>query len=160
MKRQEQILVNYLKEHKLTIALAESITCGLATHKLGSISGTSDVLAGSIICYSPEVKTSLLKIKKNFIERHTAESTIVTNELAKQLSKIIKADIHAAITGLASPGGSETKSKPVGTVFFSFLYRRKIYKMEKRFLGSPLEIKEKACDQLFKFITTQLKQNG
>jgi nicotinamide-nucleotide amidase len=160
VKRPEEILVNYLKEHKLTIALAESVTCGLATHKLGSIIGTSEVLMGSIICYSQDVKIGLLEIKRTLIETHTAESLIVTNELAKQLGKIIKADIHAAITGLASPGGSETKSKPVGTVFFSFLYKRKMHKMEKRFSGSPPEIKEKACDQLFKFITATLKQNG
>jgi len=156
VKRHEQILVNYLKEHKLTIAFAESITCGLVTHKFGTISGTSDVLSGSIICYNKNVKTGLLKIKESLINKHTAESQIVTDELARQLSKIIAADIHAAVTGLASSGGSETRSKPVGTVFFSFLYRRKIYKKKTKFNGSPLQIKEKACRQLFKFITTRL----
>ncbi len=43
----------------------------------------------------------------------------VTTALAKNLPKLIKADIHVAITGLASAGGTETKDKPVGTIFFA-----------------------------------------
>ncbi len=159
MKRAEQILANFLKENKLTIALAESMTCGLAAHKLGTISGTSDILEGSIICYSEHVKTGLLKIKKQLLDKHTAESQIVTDGLALNLSKIITADIHAAITGLAAPGGSESRSKPVGTVFYSVLYKKRLYRMKKKFNGSPLTIKEKACDHLFKFITKTLKGN-
>jgi len=44
MKRAEQILANFLKENGLTISFAESITCGLASHKLGSVSGTSEAM--------------------------------------------------------------------------------------------------------------------
>jgi nicotinamide-nucleotide amidase len=157
MKRAEQVLANFLKERKFTIAFAESMTCGMIAHKLGTISGTSDILAGSIVCYSEDVKTGLLKIKKQLIAKHTAESQKVTDALALNLSKIIQADIHSAVTGLAAPGGSETKSKPVGTVFYSVLFKRRLFRMKIKFNGSPLEIKEKACEQLFKFIMKSLK---
>jgi nicotinamide-nucleotide amidase len=157
MKRPEQILANFLKENKLTIAFAESITCGLAANKLGTINGTSDILSGSIVCYSEEVKIKLLGVDKNLIEKDTAESQTVTDAMALNLSKLIPADIHAATTGLAAPGGSETKSKPVGTVFYSVRFKNKLYKMNKRFYGSPLQVKEKACSELFKFITRKIK---
>ena len=81
----------------------------------------------------------------------------MTDLLANNLCKIIPADICAAITGLAAPGGSETKIKPVGTVFYSFVFRRKMLKQRKYFKGSPLEIRKKACDYLFKFIIQELK---
>lgn len=158
MKRPEQLLATFLKNNNLTIALAESMTCGLAAHKLGSISGTSDVLAGSIVCYSKNVKTDLLEVSKKLIKKYSLESQQVTNALALNLSKTIRADVHAALTGLAASGGSETKSKPVGTVFYSFLFRGKLYKMKKKFNGSPLEIKEKACGYLFKTVVGQLKK--
>src|SRR6185436_17785343 len=104
MKRPEQILANTLKEKKLTIAFAESMTCGLAAHKLGTIRDTSDVFVGSVICYNENVKTNILKVSKKLIRKHTAESQKVTDALALNLCKIIKADIHAAITGLAAAG--------------------------------------------------------
>jgi|SRR6185436_6630629 len=160
MKRAEQILVNFLKENNLTIALAESMTCGLAAHKLGTISGTSDVLKGSVVCYSENVKTGLLKIKKQLIDKHTAESQKVTDALVLNLSKIITANIHGAVTGLASAGGSETRSKPVGTVFYSLLYKKRLYRMKMKFNGSPLKIKEKSCEHFFKFITKTLRSTN
>src|SRR4051812_1141379 len=105
MKRPEQVLANFLKENKLIIAFAESITCGLAAHKLGTISDTSDILTGSIVCYSESAKINLLGVKKKIIDKHTAESQKVTDALALNLSKILTAHIHAAITGFAAAGG-------------------------------------------------------
>jgi nicotinamide-nucleotide amidase len=149
-------LINKLKERKLTLAIAESMTCGMASDKLSSCKGVSDVLKGSIICYSPEVKMGLMSVKKSMIDKCTCESMEVTEALTKKLSKLIKADIHASITGLASPGGSETKNKPVGTVFFSMKYKRKMFKMKKTLRGSPLEIKKRACIYLYDFISKNI----
>jgi nicotinamide-nucleotide amidase len=157
MKRPEQLLSDFLKENNLTIAFAESMTCGLIAHKLGTISGTADILRGCIVCYSEKVKTDLVKVKQNLIEQYTAESQQVTDALALNLRKLIPAHIHVAITGLAAEGGSETKSKPVGTVFYSILFKDKLHKTKKQFMGSPLEIKEKACAELFKLIIKKIK---
>jgi len=95
----------------------------------------------------------LLNVKKQLIQKFTSESQEVMDAIAINLSKLIKAYIHAAVTGLASAGGSKTKAKPVGTVYYSFLFRGKLFKTKKRFYGSPLEIKDKACEFYFKFIT-------
>jgi nicotinamide-nucleotide amidase len=145
-------LIGQLKEKKLTLALAESMTCGMAAYKLSGTKGVSDVLKGSIVCYTPEVKQSLMKIPQSLIEKYTCESMQVTEALVNKLAKLIPADIHAAITGLASSGGSETKQKPVGTVFFCVRYKNKIHKLKKRFTGNPGKIKEKACRVLYNFI--------
>jgi nicotinamide-nucleotide amidase len=157
MKRPSQILAEFLKKKRLTIAFAESITCGLAAHQLGTVSGTSDFFMGSIICYDESVKTSLLNIGETFLKKYSAESQEVTDALSKNLKQLIDADIHAAITGLASPGGSESTTKPVGTVFYSIYFKNRIYRMRKKFNGSPLIIKKKACDALYKFIVNKLK---
>lgn len=154
MQRPAQRLARTLKERSLTLALAESITCGLISHKIGSVSNTSEVFLGCIVCYDEKVKTNLLKVSKKLIEKHTAESAEVTVELARKLSKLIKADICAAVTGLASPGGSEAPSKLVGTVFFAVAYKRKIHSLQKRFYGRPLEVKKKAAKELFNFISS------
>ena len=156
MKRITNRLIKFLLEEKLTIAFAESMSCGLVTHQLNTVKGTSEVLEGSVICYSEDVKIKLLKVPESLIERYSAESQEVTDALAKNLKKIINADLHAAITGLAAPGGSECKTKPVGTVFYSLLYKNKLYSERKTFRGSPLEIKKKACENFYKFIYREI----
>jgi nicotinamide-nucleotide amidase len=140
----------------LTVAFSESVTCGMAAEKLSACKGASDVLKGAVVCYSPEVKTGLLKIPEQVILKHTCESQKVTDLLAKNLSNVIKADIYAALTGLASAGGTENKDKPVGTIFFSVIYKNKRYSERKRFRGSPSEIREKACFALYKLIGSKI----
>jgi nicotinamide-nucleotide amidase len=156
MNKKITAFIKKLKKKKLKLALAESVTCGMATEKLATAIGTSDVLAGSIVCYSPEVKTDLLKVPKKVIDAYTCESMEVTKILTTRLSKLIKADIHAAITGLASEGGSETKDKPVGTIFFCVRYKKKVYQDKKVFRGSPLEIRLRATMHLYEFILTSI----
>lgn len=156
MHRTANRLIKALIEKKLTLALAESMTCGLAAHQLSTNKGTADVFKGSIVCYNTEVKRHLLGIPQLKIDRYTAESAEVTGLLVKHLPRLISADIYAAITGLASPGGSETKTKPVGTVFFCFKKGNRIYHHRKVFRGTPLEIRKKACDELYKFILSRI----
>lgn len=152
MNKDVNEFIKLLQDNNLTLALAESITCGLAAQKLATCKGTSDVLKGAIVCYSPEVKKELMQIPEKTIKKYTCESMQVTKLLASNLQKLIKADIYAALTGLASPGGSETKEKPVGTVFFCVRHKQKTYTERKIFRGSPLEIRTKACMELYAMI--------
>ena len=110
------------------------------------------MLAGSIVCYTPEVKTTLMRVDKKLIDRYSCESKQVTEALISGLQKLIRADIYAAITGLASEGGSETTAKPVGTVFFCIRYKRKTYNHRMVFKGSPLTIRELAAAALYGYI--------
>jgi nicotinamide-nucleotide amidase len=161
MHRKANQLIKKLKEKNCSLALAESMTCGLAAHTLSGCPGVSDVFVGSIVCYSPEAKKGLLHVPESCIEKYTCESRQVTEILAKKLPQILEADIYAAITGLAAPGGSETKEKPVGTTFLSVYHNRKIYNERKRFRGSPLQIRKKACEALYDLILDRIdKQNS
>ena len=158
MERPTTKLVKLLAERELTLALAESMTCGLAAHQLSTAFGTSEVFKGSIVCYSPEMKCQTLGVRPGLIRKHTAESQQVTDALSGSLKKHIRADLYAAITGLASPGGSETGSKPVGTVFYSVRFRNRIYREKKLFRGGPTEIRKKACEALYLFIVSILEK--
>src|ERR1044071_8207943 len=91
--------VKVLREKKLRLALAESMTGGMVAEEIAACQGASEVLAGSIVCYTPEVKTGLMRIPKKLVEQFTCESAQVTEALARQLEKLIDADVHAAITG-------------------------------------------------------------
>lgn len=152
MKRMTNRLVKTLQERGLTLALGESVTCGLAAHQLNTVKGTMNVLKGSLVCYHPETKTGLLGISKRLIDTYTAESRQVTEAIATRLPRLFNAEIYAAITGLAAVGGSETKSKPVGTVFMAVRYKGKTHHQKKHFANSPLQVRKNACGALYRFI--------
>lgn len=156
MKRRANEFIKKMRAEKLTIALAESITCGLTANKLSSCVGVSEVFTASLVCYTPEAKMQLLGVKKTTIDVHTCESPEVTKQMACSLPKLIKADMYAAITGLASSDGSETTEKPVGTTFYCILYKGKIFEFRKVFRGTPLEIKKKASIGLYEIILKEV----
>ena len=127
------------------------------THQLSTSKGTAAILLGGIVCYNEEIKTQLLKVSPQLIQRYTAESQQVTNALAKGLYQIMPADICAAVTGLASTGGTEKSTLPAGTVFFSVFYRNRLHVLCKRFKGSPLQIRKKSCEAMYRFIIRIIK---
>jgi nicotinamide-nucleotide amidase len=145
-------VVKTLMERNLTIALAESITAGLATAKLAVYQGVNEMLVGGVVCYSETVKTDLMEVKPKLIEKYTAESQEVTDQLALHLPHVMKANIYAAITGLACEGGSETPEKPVGTVFFSVLMKGELHKRRVVLKGTPSEVRDQACEELYGFV--------
>ena len=150
------LFIRTLREKQLKLALAESMTCGLAAHLLAGVPGTSEVLAGSVVCYTPDVKAALMGVPETMIGRYSCESMEVTEALAKKLPKLIRADVYAAITGLASGGGSETTDKPVGSVFLVVCYKRKLFRQKKVFRGTPLTIRKKACYELYRMILEKI----
>jgi nicotinamide-nucleotide amidase len=150
-------LVKKLQEKKLTLALGESVTCGMAAHQLNTVKGTEDVFMGSFVCYHPDTKIRTLHIPRKTIKKYTCESRQVTDAVAKSLSRFFNADIYAAITGLANAGGSESKTKPVGTIFISALYKNKMYRKRKIFKGTPMNIKKRACETLFTLLLNIIK---
>lgn len=130
-----------LTKNKLTIACVESATAGQLSAAFSLSEQSGDFLKGGLACYDACVKEELLKVDTKLLEAFTPESAEVTFAITVGLMAIIKADIHIGITGLTRPGGSETKEKPVGTMFFcGMLGKNKIFEDRKVFNGSQEEI--------------------
>jgi nicotinamide-nucleotide amidase len=147
--------VKLLLKKKIKLAFAESVTCGMVAHELCTVKGTSEILMGSIVCYHPEVKTCLLDVPKKLIKKYSPESAEVTKALAKNLANKIEADFYGAITGVAV---DDPKAKhPTGTIFLCVYDGKKCYKEKKLFRGSPLTIRKKACDAMFKMIAKRVR---
>ena len=148
--------VKLVQKNKIRLAFAESVTCGLVASELCTTKGTSDVLAGSIVCYDPEVKKKLLGVPGRLIRKHSAESEKVTRKLAKNLADLIHADIYAAVTGLAAD--DDDAKHPAGTIFICVYDGKKCFSEKKLFRGTPLEIRKKACLAVFRLISERLKK--
>lgn len=117
-KTMEEVVKDALLMQKKTIALAESCTGGLVTSCLTDISGASDYLLGSVVCYSNAVKEKQLGVSADTLMTHGAVSEPTARQMAEGIKKLIGSDLGVGITGLAGPGGG-TEDKPIGTVYIA-----------------------------------------
>jgi len=147
-----------LAEKKLTIAFAESATAGWLCSEFALAPESGQTLMGGIVCYDADIKKYLLKIPADFIEKYTPESAEVTEELAKRLQNFIRADIHVAVTGLTTPGGSETAEKPVGTMFIHLLIKNRSVPIRIECNGSAEDIIHQTVDCVAQKLMEELSQ--
>ena len=115
----EYSISKLLINKKNTIAIAESCTGGLLSHKLTSISGSSKYFLGSIVCYHNNIKKSKLNISQKKLDTYGAVSEEVVKDMAKNIRNKYNSSIGVATSGIAGPSGG-TKKKPVGTVFIAY----------------------------------------
>ena len=126
---------------KLTIAFAESATAGRLSAEFSMIDNAGEFLKGGIACYDACIKEDLLHVDHLLIETYTPESMEVTRAISLGLAKLIPADISVGITGLTTPGGSETGEKPVGTMFIYATHKGKLaFSQTFNFTGERQEI--------------------
>ncbi len=123
------------------IAFAESATAGLLCSTFSHVSQSGKVLVGGINCYDAAIcKEGLLSVRHDLIEKFTPESAEVTRAIAESAVPYFNADVAFAVTGLLTPGGSETPEKPVGTMFFHLVTPEKSVGFREMFSGNPDEI--------------------
>lgn len=110
-----QIVMERLKERGMTMGAAESCTGGNIAHVMTLEPGVSDVFAGSVTSYANSVKTGVLGVDADAIERFGAVSEPVAEQMADGARRVLGVDIAVATSGIAGPGGG-SEQKPVGTV--------------------------------------------
>ena len=96
-----------------------------------------------MVAYSNQVKSNLLGVPADVLEKHGAVSEPVVLAMAQGVLKTIGADISVAISGVAGPGGG-TPKKPVGTVWMAWAWpggtRARLY----NFNGDREQVKEQS----------------
>ncbi|MBS1524895.1 MAG: nicotinamide-nucleotide amidohydrolase family protein [Bacteroidetes bacterium] len=147
-----------LKKRQLTIAFAESATAGRLSAELALIPDCGKVLKGGIVCYDACVKQDILGVPESLFTEYTPESAEVTEEMARRLRKLLKADIAVAVTGLTMPGGSEGPDKPVGTMFIHTIIHDKNIPLKEIFKGAPEDIVLQTVDRVARLLIDELER--
>jgi len=125
----EENIISLLKEKKMKIASAESLTGGMFSNRLISVSGASNVCRGGIVCYDTNVKQDVLGVSKETIQNKGTVSEECALEMAEQVSSKLDADIGISFTGVAGP--DEVEGKGVGTVYIALTTSNGDKKVEK-----------------------------
>ncbi len=139
----ESLLYQHLKRRQETLAVAESMTTGLVSARLGDIPGISSVLRESLVVYSDQSKIKYLGVEKSLIDEESAVSEKVAVAMVDGLESISKADLCATITGFAGP--TSDKEIPVGTVIIAVKYRGKTTVKTRQLSGDRVFVRMRSA---------------
>lgn len=138
------------------LALAESCTGGMVSSLVTDVAGSSDYFLGGVVSYANGAKEELLGVGDETLRAHGAVSEETAREMARGARERFGADVAAAITGIAGPGGG-TDEKPVGTVWFAIADRdgREVAK-KRSFVGDRSLVRRTASVHALELVRRHL----
>jgi nicotinamide-nucleotide amidase len=142
----EDVVARVLNENRATIAVAESCTGGMLAERLTNVPGSSSYFLGGVVCYSNELKSSLVGVPADIIDSKGAVSSETALALADGIRRRTGATLGIGITGIAGPGGG-TPEKPVGLVHIGIADERGSRERASRFPGDRERIRFQATQQ-------------
>ncbi|NMB15795.1 MAG: competence/damage-inducible protein A [Firmicutes bacterium] len=151
----EGVVAEKLTNRGLILAVAESCTGGLVSHRLTNIPGSSVFFRQGMIVYSNEAKKELLDVPDEVLEEFGAVSSQVAEAMARGVRLAGDADLGLAITGIAGPGGA-TPTKPVGLVYLALAYDGDCLVEKHTFSGQREEVKYRASQAALNLLRLHL----
>lgn len=137
------IILDALRAHGHSIAVAESCTGGLLGGRLTAIAGSSAQVLGGIIAYDNRIKVEQLGVNESMLAEHGAVSEPVARAMASGVRARFGAGVGVGITGIAGPGGGSAE-KPVGTVWVAVDVGGVVHAVKPVLPGDRGEIRHRA----------------
>ncbi|MEC9483644.1 MAG: CinA family protein [Halomonas sp.] len=136
-------VTQYLIDHELVMASAESCTAGLIVSELARVPGSGQAIDCGLAVYSPNAKHRYLGVSFDTIERYGLTSEETSRAMALGALDNNEADLAIANTGIAGPEPHD--GIPVGTVCFAWAFRHAgqvyVYTRTRRFSGDRNEVR-------------------
>lgn len=103
-----------LGEPRLTLAVAESLTCGRVQARVGEVSGASEYFRGGVTAYTRAAKVKLLGVDDAAAKRVNSVSAEIAEQMARGACGLLGADIGVATTGYAETSAADGVEAPFG----------------------------------------------
>lgn len=139
----ERAVYELLRERGLTLCTAESCTGGRLSARMINVPGVSEVFQSGYVTYSDQAKEKILGVSGRLLEEYGAVSEQTAEAMALGAAAAAGADVAAAVTGIAGPGGG-TAEKPVGLVYIACSVRGRVRTERYHFQGDREKIRETA----------------
>jgi PncC family amidohydrolase len=94
-------LIEQLKNKKLTLSFAESMTGGALASYITQFKGASQVFKGSLVCYDPDIKINVLGISQSLINTYGVVSHEVCEAMVEACHHMFQSSISVSVTGYA-----------------------------------------------------------
>jgi nicotinamide-nucleotide amidase len=103
----EQAVADLIKQHDLTIAVAESGLSGGVGHQLSTVLADEIHFAAAVSAHLPAALEQLLDVPVNLLHQYGSVSPEVAAAMARGVRQRNQADLGLAVTGAANLGGGE-----------------------------------------------------
>ncbi len=113
MRAEAELKELMLRPPRLTLAVAESLTCGGVQARIGTVSGASNFFLGGITAYTLEQKVRHLDVNRAHARRVNSVSQRVVVEMAQGACALFGADLAVATTGYAGPSPADKIRTPM-----------------------------------------------
>ncbi len=140
----QDVVLRLLGEKRMILATAESVTAGLVAHRIATVPGASNWLRGGIVAYTNEMKTALLGVPRELLDKHTAVSPQVAEAMAAGARERFRSDLAVSTTGYAGPqaGGN---NEPVGLVYVGVAWAGGVGSWTFSWIGTRAEIQSRTA---------------
>lgn len=140
-----------------TLAVAESCTGGLITHRLTNVPGSSTYLVAGVIAYAYQAKVNALGVSWETLNAHGAVSEETARAMARGVRERFSTDLGLAITGIAGPGGG-TPDKPVGLTYIALVTAQGEIVQRHVWQKSRVENKESSAQAALQLLAEHLSR--
>jgi nicotinamide-nucleotide amidase len=138
----EVVVGSVLRQNRATVSVAESCTGGMLGERITSVPGSSAYFLGGFIAYSNEMKTELLGVSPETLDRFGAVSRETAEAMAKGARRRTGSSCAVSVTGLAGPAASSgPETAPVGAVFIGVADAAGVDVAQRVFLGDRQRIR-------------------
>lgn len=103
----EQAVADLIKQHDLTIAVAESGLSGGVGHQLSTVLADEIHFAAAVSAHLPAALEQLLDVPVNLLHQYGSVSPEVAAAMARGVRQRNQADLGLAVTGAANLGGGQ-----------------------------------------------------
>jgi nicotinamide-nucleotide amidase len=153
----EREIGRLLTQRGHTLAIAESCTGGLISHRITNVPGSSNYFERAFVVYSNRSKTELLGVGPQVLRSCGAVSSDVARSMATGVREKAGADYGLAVTGIAGPISDESK-KSVGLVYIAACGPDGVVRSKRyNFRGTRLQIKKQSADAALEFLIMRIK---
>nr|WP_294894057.1 competence/damage-inducible protein A [uncultured Pedobacter sp.] len=155
----EKVILKLMQEKSLTLSVAESCTGGDISKNITQHAGCSSVFLGGAVTYSNQLKSKILDVKSDTLEKFGAVSEETVKEMAKGCLVNFDSDYSIAVSGIAGPDGG-TNEKPVGTVWIAVANKDEVIAQKFTFGNKRIQNIERATMAAFTLLFRFLKSNS
>lgn len=144
-----------LRKHHATLAVAESATAGGLADRITSVPGASDYFVGGFITYTRAMKTEMLGVDPELLQRFGPVSKEIAEAMALGAKRRTGATYALSVTGNAGPA-TDGEEAPVGMIHVGLASPAGVTSLQRQFLSDRARIRAFAGQMALDFLRRNL----
>lgn len=147
-----------LESKKQFFSVAESCTGGRIASEVTQSAGASSSFKGGVIPYETSLKTKILGVPKELIDRYNVVSIPVAEAMALKSKELFESDYAISTTGIAGPTKGDGDDE-IGTVCIAIASPSGVISEKFKFGNDRFRVIEKSTNKAFEMLWKEILKN-